>query len=537
MHPRGRAGRLAAAATLATCLAVSPPARAGDAVVTLIGIADQALARGDFAAARDRYARVLAARPDHAPALVGLGRVALLSGELETARGFFERALAADPGAVQARVGLADVAVSEGDPSRAREVLEPALADAEAPLGVHARMAQLTGRAPPAKPSSPEEALRLAEAHPYDPVALVAAGDLLAGAGRGAEALPLLEKAVWLSDIEPLAARRALALLPGLSAEWSRRRVVPVHVYADESFRAQPVWRFQLRSLWAAASAALDPLLETRFVIVSIQEFETADLGDPLDPIFQRLIEASADARGGIVAGFTARPEPHVRGLARRGMATFLGRRLVARVPPPAARSRVLVHELLHLYGAVHVPDEVASLMNPTGGALELDAANARVVRALRSRHFASGVFARDVLGRIDLEEAIAAYEQLLKVNLYLRRSGISEAYEKSRHSRFAARRAVLQATQIDANLADMSRVMAQMLLAVERRVDALVLLEMAAQLYGDTPEGRSTTARARELRRALEDLYLGGGKGRDPDPRTDAGTPGGARSGPGPGS
>lgn len=512
MHPpRRRVGLLAAAATLAACLGAPAPARAGDAVETLIGVADQAMARGDFDAARASYARVLAAHPESAPALVGLGRVALVRGELQAARGFFERALAADSGAVQARVGLADVAVTEGNPARAREVLEPALADAKVALGVHARLAQLTGRAARANPASLDEALGLAEAHPYDPAALVAAGALLADAGRGAEALPLLEKAVWLSDLDPAAAHRALVLLPGLSPEWSRRRVVPVHVYADESFRAQAVWRFQLRSLWAAASAALDPLLETRFVIVSVGDFETADLGDPLEPIFRRLVEASADARGGIVAGFTARPVPRVRGLTtKRGMATFLGRHLVARVPPPSARSRVLVHELLHLYGAVHVPDDVASLMNPSGGELELDAANAGVVRALRTRHFDSGVFARDVLKRIDLEEAISAYEQLLKVNLYLRQAGISEAYEKARGSRFAARRAVLRAKQIDPNLADMSRVMAQMLLAVERRVDALVMLEMSAQLYGDTAEGRSTAAMASRLRRALEQLYLG---------------------------
>jgi tetratricopeptide (TPR) repeat protein len=515
--PRRRAGQLAAAATLAACLAAPPLARAGDAAETLIGVADEALARGDFDAAGATYNRVLEARPDSAPALLGLGRVALARGELKRARGFFERALAVDSGAVQARVGLADVEVAEGNPARARELLERALVDGEGPLGLHMRLARLTGRAPRAKPASLDEALHLAQAHPYDPAALVAAGDLLAGAGRGPEALPLLEKAVWLSDIDPPAARRALELLPGLSAEWSRRRVVPVHVYADESFRARAIWRFQLRSLLAAASAALEPLLETRFVIVSVRQFETADLGDPLDPIFRRLTEASAGARGGIVAGFTARPEPRVRGLAKRGLATFLGRNLVVRVPAPSPRSRVLVHELLHLYGAVHVPDDVDSLMNPNGGELELDPANARVVRALRSRHFSSGVFARDVLKRVDLEEAIAAYEELLKVNLYLRRSGISEAYEKARRSRFSARRAVLQATRLDPDLADLSRVMAQMLLAVGRRVDALVLLEMSAQLDGNTAEGRSTAAMARDLRRALEDLYLGEKKDQEP--------------------
>lgn len=509
MPARRRARQLAVAVLAAALGGASASFAAGsDTLDTLVKLANEALASGEVAEAEGRYERVLAARPGSVAALVGLARVAALRGDRDAARGLFERALAADPASVQARVGLADIETAEGNPTGAREILERALSEEGALLGVHLRLERLTGRAGGASPASLEEAQRLAEAHPYDPAALVGAGSRLVDAGRGEEALPLLRKAVWLADLDPAAAGEALALLPGLDPAWQGRRVVPVHVYADESVRAEASWRFRLRSLWGAASVSLDPLLSTRFVVVSMRGFSTSDLSSALEPMFERLIEASGETPKGIVAGFTARPPPRARGLVKRGLARFLGRHLIARAPRPVLQSRVLSHEILHLYGAVHVGEYLDSLMNPTGGAMRLDEPNSRIVRAVRDRSFGTGIYRRDVLAKIDLEETIAAYEESLSFNLYLREAGLGEALAKSRESRFVGRRYAKLAKQLDPHLADVSRMLAGMLLAVERRVEALVLLERAAWLYGNTEKGRETAAAARDLRRALEKLY-----------------------------
>ena len=129
----------------------------------------------------------------------------------------------------------------------------------------------LTGRAPPGRPVNTHEALERAQAHPYDPRALIQAGAMLVAEGHGEQAAPLLKKVVWLADLDPGAARHALALLPSVDPAWEERHVVPVRVFADETVRARPHWGFRMRLLWLGISNSLDPVLATRFVPVELQ--------------------------------------------------------------------------------------------------------------------------------------------------------------------------------------------------------------------------------------------------------------------------
>jgi tetratricopeptide (TPR) repeat protein len=486
-------------------------ARSSSGAEVLLDLAAEALARGDLGTAEGRFRRVLRSQPENADALVGLGRIALARGDPEAAGAFFARARAAEPGSVPALIGLSDVLRERGDVARARELLEEAVARNAGAFAAHARLAALTGRAPSlAAPPGVEAALERAAAHPYDPAALVLAGERLARAGRPEEAIPLLEKAVWLADLEPRAAARAVELLATLDEAWAGRRVVPVHVFADETVRTGPAWAFRMRTLWASTSATLDPLLATRFVPVSMRAFRTADLPTQLDGLFARLRESAAGVGApGIVAGFTAREVPRAPGRWKEGSATFLGRQLVVRLPEGAIRSRVLGHEMLHLYGAVHVSEDVDSLMNPTGGSTVLDASNARIARALRDRHFEGGGLERDVLPWIDLDETISAYDQALEVNLHFRHSGIAEAMERRPESPRSARRRAREATELDPHLADVSVFLSRLLFLRGRRAESMMLLDLAARLYGPgSAPGRAAEAAARALERELEALY-----------------------------
>ncbi|MDJ0849445.1 MAG: tetratricopeptide repeat protein [Myxococcota bacterium] len=464
---------------------------------TLLDLASQALERGDEVTAEGRYRRVLASRPDEAAALLGMGRIALARGDLGEARRFFEHALRVAPDSDLARVGLADVERAEGDLEAARRLLDEAVALSPGAFSAHARLADLTGRAPPGVGDDP---LRTAARYPYDPAALVRAAAVLAEAGRREEAVAVLEKAVWLADLDPPAAQRALRRLAALDSTWSGRRVVLVYVLADETVRTGPAWRFRMREVWRWASASLDSLLATRFVPVALEPFHTVDLPATLDAAFERLLARPVRAPG-IVAGFTARGPPRVPGRWRRGVARFLGRHLYVRLPAGKVRSRVLAHEILHLYGAVHVADDVESLMNPEGGALVLDAANGRIVSALRERRFTGLGLERDVLPWIDLEETIAAYEASLAVNLYFRNAGLADAMRRGRESRVSGRRQARRATRLDPHLADVGLFLARLLVADGRRVEAMMLLDLAAQLYGPrTARGQSAAAAARRL-------------------------------------
>ncbi len=477
-------------------------ATADTGAATLLELAGDALARGDEATAESRYRRVLASRPDETAALLGLGSIALGRGDMQEARRLFQRALETEPASVGARIGLSDVERAGGNPERARELLEEAVALVPRSFAAHARLADLSGRAPP---DASGHALQLSSRHPYDPAVLVRAGAELERAGRREEAVALMERAVWLADLDPPAALEALRRLPALDSVWRERRVVPVQVFADETIRTGPAWRFRMREVWRSMSATLDPLLATRFVPVALAPLGTSDLPDALDGMFQRLL-AQDVAAAGIVAGFTARRAPPARGSGKLGVARFLGRHLWARLPPGKVQSRVLAHEMLHLYGGVHVANDVESLMNPEGGAFVLDPPNASIVRALRERRFSGLGFERDVLPWIDVEETIAAYQASLRTNLLLRNAGMAEALERYRASGVPARRRVQAATRLDPHLADVSVFLAQLLVADGRRAEAMMLLDLAAQLYGPrSGRGRAVAASARSLERAVE--------------------------------
>jgi tetratricopeptide (TPR) repeat protein len=487
----------------------TPSPRQGDGGGdVLLQLGEQALARGELDVAEDRFGRVLAVRPLSVRARVGAGRIALARGEPTEARNHFEQALAVDPEAVGALVGLADLEAAAGRSAAARDLLKRAVrVDFRQPR-VHGRLMNLTGRAPPGRPLTTREALERAQAHLYDPRALTEAGARLASEGDGAQAAILLEKAVWLADLDAEAARRALALLPSVDPAWEKRRAVPVRVFADEMLRAQPHWDFRMRLLWLGVSNSLDPVLATRFVPVELRALQSGKGPLRLEPWYERFRLSMARAPAGIVAAFTERPPPQASGAHSRGLAEFLGRHLVVRLEPGRTTSRVLAHEILHLYGGVHVSPELESLMNPTGESGRLDVANQRIARAVRGRTFQGIGLEGDVLAHADLDEVVAAYEAALSVNMLFRNAGITQAIRSSAYSRPLAAREARRAKSLDPHLADVSRMLARLMLADGRRGEALLLLDSAARLYGNTPAGREARAAAEALARELEALY-----------------------------
>jgi tetratricopeptide (TPR) repeat protein len=459
--------------------------------------------------AAERYRRVLAARPGSAAARLGLAEIALERGDLAAAARELEAAREADPDSPGPWLALARLARREGRRAEAQSHLEQALSrDPGSPEG-HAGLAEITGDAPGAEPATEEEALALARAHPYDPRALVRAASAAARRGSAGEAVALLERAVWLFDRDRAAGEQAIARLRGLDPGWKTRRVVFVHAAADEPLRREPGWRFQLRSLLAWASRALEPVLATAFVPASLDAFDSRAAGDELLPIYAAAQRAADEPpRPGLFAAFTGRRRIGP-GRFELGLAEFLGRWMAVRVAPGDRESRVLLHEILHLYGAIHVLPAVESLMNPSGDSLTLDPLNAAIAQALRERRFGLGGFEQSVLARVDLERATAAYVQALRGNLLLRQRGLADALEERSRSRPLAARAARSSQQLDPHLADVSLHVALFLRAGGRRAEAVALLELAAQLYGpDTRRGKATLARAEALRAELEALY-----------------------------
>ena len=403
---------------------------------------------------------------------------------------------------VQARDALA-----RGDLRGARRDAEHALALDAARPAAHALLAELTGPAPAAPARTAEQALERAAAHPYDAAALVRAADALARAGRSADAAALLEKVLWLADTNPSAAAAALARLPALDPDWRERRAVPVHVFADETLAAEPGWEFQLRTALLSASNSLDGALGVRFLAVSLRRQELGPLdGAALESVHAAFAERIRPTPpDGILAGFTARPAPAEPGPWKLGLAELLGRRLTVRLPAGAAESRPLAHELLHLFGAVHVSGEIDSLMNPDGSELRLDALNLEIVRATQGRAFSHGGAERNLLPFVDRTRLVQAYTAALRANLALRQLGIEEilALRQVAPARAAARAGQLR--EFDPHLAEVADLVARLLVSDGREAPAVGLFEVAAELWGtDTEKGRKSLTRARDLRAEL---------------------------------
>jgi tetratricopeptide (TPR) repeat protein len=417
----------------------------------------------------------------------------------------FQLTAPADSRKVTDLLRLAEAERSAGNQAAEYAYLAQVIEHDDAHSRAHSRLAEITGRAPTSLIPRSDDLVLRAQRYPYDPRALVAGAEALAQRGRDDEAAEYLERAVWLADLDPSAALIAIRRLQMQSDEWKRRRIVPVQLNVDELIRAQPGWRFEMRALWLSVSEMLDSVLDTRFVPIAILPFSAGDTPNDLDLIHEAFLAEGRPPAEGIFAAITGRPVPSGDAVYKKGVAEFLGRSLVVRVAPGAIRSRVLAHEILHLYGAIHVLDGIDTLMNPTGGSLALDAPNIRVVRSLRGREFGAGGIEQNVLPWIDLGETVAAYRSALSVNLSLRDAEIKEAMSSPDTSSEQAAFRLQQATQLDMHLADAARLVAVLMLADGQRAEALRLLDLSSQLYGlSTPRGHASAEKAKLLRESI---------------------------------
>ena len=243
-----------------------------------------------------------------------------------------------------------------------------------------------------------------------------------------------------------------------------------------------------------------------RFVPVSLGTVQ-AGAPDAVVPLatlhrgFRRAFGPQAP-RNGLLALFTAGPPP--AGSHQLGLADYLGRWITVRTHAGSTPARTLAHEILHVYGGIHVLPNMASLMNPAGSSLRLDPLNNRIVKAMRNRKFSAAGFERDVVQQVDLQEAIDAYDAALRGNLTLRRQGVELALEKAARSRPLAAREAKESLALDAHLAEVCGGVANFYVAQGRFEEAAGLMEVAADLYGrGSVQARQAMKVSRRLREA----------------------------------
>jgi hypothetical protein len=108
------------AVLVASCAASAQPT---EPTPSPMASADRLFEAGEFAEAREQYARIVAEHPDDYPATLGLGRVALLSNRLVDAESWLRKASALRPGDTDPRVMLAEVYYRRDDFEKAAAAL------------------------------------------------------------------------------------------------------------------------------------------------------------------------------------------------------------------------------------------------------------------------------------------------------------------------------------------------------------------------------------------------------------------------------
>ncbi len=473
----------------------------------LIQRGEVALARGDREEARRRFQRAQEAAPDSAGAYTGLGKVSFAEEDFSAAIPLFQKAIGLDPNSAEARLGLARCFRGLGDKQSARAELKKAFARNLRTPALQQEFAEITGVARRRSVKSDREAIQLAVDYPFDPWAVFTAGRAAAIAGQPDIAMTYFESTLWLSMADPSMGKLAFGELQRLSPQWRERRLVPVQIWADETVRADPAWLFRSIHLFRNLSHDSDAMVKTVFLPVSRHAFESGDGFPTLANIMQRFYESNPRiAPNGIVIILTERKPPDLRGESwRLGQAEFLGRIMTVRLEPGELRSRVLAHELLHLYGGIHISPETKSIMNPSGGSYTLDPINASIFKTLRNRRFHSTGIENNVFPWIDIAQAADAYEQGVLLNLKYRKAGMMEARKDYSESPYVAAQRAQKAQQLDEHLISITNFLANLRLAQGETLQAIQTLRVTYQLQGpNTGAGRKTLARIQRLEAGL---------------------------------
>jgi len=336
-------------------------------------------------------------------------------GKLDAAAATYLEAIRLEPQSIEAHWGLAWVYRKQGlrDPAVAefQKVLELGT-DADRAREARDALQRMGAAAPGQPPVAPPQPTE---------VSLAAARELIR-LNRASEALRIL-RALAAEDLDRSEAER-------LMQEVKRgRRLVRVRAGADPVFRSLPAWEERLRGRFAAGAAEISRQVAIDFELVSVEPWEPSGTTADGMSIVEDLQAAVSSDDVDVVVGFAAErrdapPEGgrlevrgYTFGLAPCVTGAVVVSEVVAsrggrewRVPEPTLREN-LIHELGHLFGAVHVRGDSVMRAQPSPSpVLDFDALNLRVIETCRwvdfRQHFAS-------LSHDECERLADAYAEL----------------------------------------------------------------------------------------------------------------------------
>lgn len=153
-----------------------------------------------------QFRAALRLRPDYVNALTQLAMMAIATGQLDLARQFVEHSLRAEPGNPSLHVNRGALAVRAGRPEEGVPHFERALQLDPRNAQAHTELAQIRFGQKRLDEAALHYAAR-ARAERWNPDALTDYAATLCHLGRAAEALPVVERALWIAPNHATAAR------------------------------------------------------------------------------------------------------------------------------------------------------------------------------------------------------------------------------------------------------------------------------------------------------------------------------------------
>lgn len=193
-------------------------------------------------------------------------------------------------------------------------------------------------------------------------------------------------------------------------------RVVTIKIVADRNFASQEVWKRKARRQIDDIAGEIRGLLGVDLKVVGYAEWR-GKAGDNLFDFAANMVDDVPAGKADILVGFTYGPCPEPAGNVHTDGVTIPFRGLViGNYYAPCDRSEfipfALIHEMVHLFGGVHVGQ--GTLMSPVFSGniyLKLDPINRAIIRLTRTIDFRRGYASLD---RSSLEKLVELYRQAI---------------------------------------------------------------------------------------------------------------------------
>jgi len=208
------------------------------------------------------------------------------------------------------------------------------------------------------------------------------------------------------------------------AAEAVQVRQLRVKAVVSPTFKANSRWKNEIRDRIIFANQLFEPAFQIHFLIGEFVSWSPEDETRETDLMIEEIRSFTNLQDHEIVIGFHRMSKRYtdnrVLDADTVGTAQFFRGYIILRDPymnlAPIQRKTILTHELVHLFGGVHVGEEnaIMSAQVPFKPLETLDSHNRNIVMKTRNVDFRKGL---DSLSSDTINELIVTYEQLIRKN------------------------------------------------------------------------------------------------------------------------